>query len=101
MVYAGMAVGRGRALKEYELGLPLTAVYTLMEDVVLLPFCQNLIVCCHQVHALVLGELFCHIFFLLVLLFPHSGGLSKALYPNIVQRYKISSNPPKFRKQIR
>ena len=60
MVNAGMTVGRRGALKENELGASLTFINTFVEDVVLLPLCQNRFVGLGQIHSSIFGKFLGH-----------------------------------------
>ena len=61
VVDARMTVGRGRTLVEHKLRTALALRDTAVENVVLLPLFENLIVRFGQVHRLMFGKSFCHI----------------------------------------
>ena len=66
MVDAGMAVCRGRSLKEYELGASLTLCYRFTEHVVLAPFFQYRLVSSCQVETFMFGKFVGHIYITLI-----------------------------------
>ena len=60
MVNAGVTVGRGRTLEEYELGTALTLVHRAPEYILLTPTIQHVVVHLGQVQAARFSKLFSH-----------------------------------------
>ena len=69
MVNTRMSVSRRRPFKEDKLRFSLSFVNTLVEDVMLLPLLQHVLVCLNKVKSLVFGESLCHIIDVILLIF--------------------------------
>ncbi len=87
VVDAGVSVGRGWSLEENKLRMPLTLVYTLVEDVFLLPLLKNVSVHLCKVEPFVFGEFLSHryiylsVFSFLYYIFIRLQNYQKKMFP--------------------